>query len=644
MKKLLLTLLLLFSVGMVAKAQGSADLSTINGGKNATNYNTYKTTNGWTATNSAVNDANIDPSAAYPVLNGKKTAVGTLTSPTLNGGVGEVAIKCVYPYGESNGMKFTLNIKQNDAVVKTQTFTSASNTTAEFTSEAFNIAGDFVIEIKAGSPSNSTKNKDRLGIYELTWTGYTAGGNEKITLDAANIVVTAGEEAIESEKELDANTAVTFSYTTDNTNADITYSYSVDGGEDVEGNSYTFTGEKDVELTVKATSENTVSKTVKLLKKYPTVCPEPVFNVEDGAKVYAGQAVTVSCEGADIEWTVNDATITGTSYTITEEVGTQLTFYALASIEGRNPSTGIIETLMAEKEITVTVDEATEATFNFNEKNYGLTRFTAGSDYEPTLTEISEGIVKINFTGNFRLWGATAGDQLRVMSGATFTISVPEDYYIESITFDGSTSKATPDNGSLSSGNWNYNGFASAVKFTCGGRVDIDKATIKYAKVPPTLDGEPSVNIKHGSVGGVLTVDYTFTVAHYDANKHSFNVTLSVDGNNDIVFEDVTPAVNAAPARANAESTVFHKVMTAKHESLKGATPQVSVVATLNGAEVHNKTYGADKIHTTGIEDVTVEGSAEAEYYNLQGLRVAQPEAGQLYIKRQGGKAVKVRF
>jgi len=41
---------------------------------------------------------------------------------------------------------------------------------------------------------------------------------------------------------------------------------------------------------------------------------------------------------------------------------------------------------------------------------------------------------------------------------------------------------------------------------------------------------------------------------------------------------------------------------------------------------------------------VTVEGEGEAEYYNMQGLRVAQPEAGQLYIKRQGGKAVKVRF
>ncbi len=640
MRKLLLTLLLLFSVGMVAKAQGSADLSTINGGKNATNYSTYTTTNGWTATNSVVNNVKIDPSAAYPVLNGKTSAVGTLTSPTLNGGVGEVAIKCVYPNSETKGMKFTLNIKQNDAVVKTQTFTSASNTTAEFTSEAFNIAGDFVIEIKAGSPSNSTKNKDRLGIYELTWTGYTAGGNEKITLDAANIVVTAGEEAIESEKELDANTAVTFSYTTDNTNADITYSYSVDGGEDVEGNSYTFTGEKDVEITVKATSENTVSKTVKLLKKYPTVCPEPVFNVEDGAKVYAGQAVTVSCEGADIEWTVNDATITGTSYTITEEVGTQLTFYALASIEGRNPSTGNIETLMAEKEITVTVDEATEAMFDFfGGNNYGLTPQTDGGKYETAITEISNGIVTISFNGeHYRYWNNDK--TLRVQSDTKFTISVPDEYYITNIDMTG-TSASNVNTGTFNRGNWTptTGSFDSSVIFSPTTTTKIETITVQYAKLTPTLDGEPTINVTHASKKGVLIVEYSFNIANH--NGKPVAVTATIDGKEHIAFVDATPA--NAPARVAGESTTVSGTLRAEHADLVDASNlNVNLKATLDGQEFF--TRQATVTTTTGIEDVMVDGEGEAEYFNLQGLRVAQPEAGQLYIKRQAGKAVKVRF
>ena len=42
-----------------------------------------------------------------------------------------------------------------------------------------------------------------------------------------------------------------------------------------------------------------------------------------------------------------------------------------------------------------------------------------------------------------------------------------------------------------------------------------------------------------------------------------------------------------------------------------------------------------------GVEDVTVENNAKAVYYNLQGVEVANPEAG-LYIVRRGDKVSKV--
>lgn len=45
------------------------------------------------------------------------------------------------------------------------------------------------------------------------------------------------------------------------------------------------------------------------------------------------------------------------------------------------------------------------------------------------------------------------------------------------------------------------------------------------------------------------------------------------------------------------------------------------------------------------IDNITVEGvDAPVEYYNLQGMRVENPAAGQLYIKRQGSKATKILF
>lgn len=47
------------------------------------------------------------------------------------------------------------------------------------------------------------------------------------------------------------------------------------------------------------------------------------------------------------------------------------------------------------------------------------------------------------------------------------------------------------------------------------------------------------------------------------------------------------------------------------------------------------------KLGSTGIAEVEAEDGADAEWYNLQGMRV-QPTAPGVYIKHQGGKAVKV--
>ncbi len=46
----------------------------------------------------------------------------------------------------------------------------------------------------------------------------------------------------------------------------------------------------------------------------------------------------------------------------------------------------------------------------------------------------------------------------------------------------------------------------------------------------------------------------------------------------------------------------------------------------------------------TGVEDIEVEAAGTAEYFNLQGVRVANPEAGHVYIRVLGGKAAKVRL
>lgn len=48
-----------------------------------------------------------------------------------------------------------------------------------------------------------------------------------------------------------------------------------------------------------------------------------------------------------------------------------------------------------------------------------------------------------------------------------------------------------------------------------------------------------------------------------------------------------------------------------------------------------------DDPEVSGIEDVEMIENAPVEYYNLQGVKVENPEKG-IYIKRQGGKTTKV--
>ncbi len=45
-----------------------------------------------------------------------------------------------------------------------------------------------------------------------------------------------------------------------------------------------------------------------------------------------------------------------------------------------------------------------------------------------------------------------------------------------------------------------------------------------------------------------------------------------------------------------------------------------------------------------GIDEVEADSDAPAEYFNLQGIRVANPAQGNIYIKRQGSKVTKIAY
>lgn len=162
---------------------GRADFETVT--NTSTSYSSATTTAGWTATNCAVlkgGTSNSNPAFTMIgdvsnrafCMNGKTSAVGTITSPTLTDGCGTLSFSYGLPYSDTK-IKFKVDIMQNETVVKTFTVnpSSVAKQTAYTCEEAINVSGDFQIVFTNLSPSNSTSNKDRTAIWDVEWTGYS---------------------------------------------------------------------------------------------------------------------------------------------------------------------------------------------------------------------------------------------------------------------------------------------------------------------------------------------------------------------------------------------------------------------------------------------------------------------------------------
>ena len=147
----------------------------------------------------------------------------------------------------------------------------------------------------------------------------------------------------------------------------------------------------------------------------------------------------------------------------------------------------------------------------------------------------------------------------------------------------------------------------------------------------------------------VASLEYVLHVAnHNDGAVYSVALTFTpTDASKDTVVSEaneehtvIIDAPAAAVARVAAVTKLSGKV------GVDNLTPDteynVAVSYGLKGAEAKSSSLGTIKTLTTGIEDIAIDDAASAEYFNLQGVRVAQPEAGQIYIVRRGGKATKV--
>ena len=157
-----------------------------------TSYTKVTTKSGWVSTNTAVfqgGTTNSSPtfkaigtaSDRGFALNGKTSGKGKLTSPTLTGGLSKLTFGYANVFSESNGVDLTVTIKQNGTTIATKKLDN--NSVTQYTAYTFEwdlldegiaVTGEFTIEIANNSPSNSSKNKDRVCIFNLQWTNNPA--------------------------------------------------------------------------------------------------------------------------------------------------------------------------------------------------------------------------------------------------------------------------------------------------------------------------------------------------------------------------------------------------------------------------------------------------------------------------------------
>ena len=204
-----------------------ADFDTIvtsNANGDSSYKNTYTTANGWTTVNCAIQAGGSkasnpqfpvvgeDNTHKAPCLNGKTSAPGKVTSPTLTGGISKLTMSYTKMFTD---VKLSVTITVTDLATGTAyTKTVARDVEKdadkyvvwnyEWTLET-PISGDFTIEVVNDCPSGQDGNKDRFTILELAW---EANGGETPAPECQHTNTTV-EGAVEATCTTDGHTGKT---------------------------------------------------------------------------------------------------------------------------------------------------------------------------------------------------------------------------------------------------------------------------------------------------------------------------------------------------------------------------------------------------------------------------------------------------
>ncbi len=412
------------------------------------------------------------------------------------------------------------------------------------------------------------------------------------------------------------------------------------------------------------------------------------FSAENGSTVMAGSTITLSCENADrIMWSYTEDGIfeeyTEEGITVDE---TNSTIFAYGEYKGFRGEIASAAYTMKEVEIYTLVTDVNELKVGGKYIIAIKTANTAMGGVEEAKGE-SRDAVEVSFYGNdvvytenvssFRLVKADGGWKLRFDNGNYLMqnsntgdkIKEGESGYIYTITIDeDNNAKISPK---VNPAIWiQYNkGTASTTaryktyKSTSGMQA-VQLYHLAETFEAPAEDAE--VIYMHGvfadrawDFAAPVALSLTNDGTYMASNIHIGSIP-AVDGESlEYVFsttmaEGGVPHVagrRSIPAETNwadlGEGTVYHAGGVTKASAENAASEivpyTVAKAGLYNITADFNNAWPAITLSesiSTGVDNISV-ADGEAEYYNLQGIRVSEPKAG-VYIRRQGNSVSKV--
>lgn len=378
----------------------------------------------------------------------------------------------------------------------------------------------------------------------------------------------------------------------------------------------------------------------------------PTFTPVAG-NVIEGTEVSIACatEGATIHYTTDgtDPSASSTKYTAPIAIDEAMTIKAIAVKEGMRDS-GIAEaayTLIVAtptfdpaagavaKGTEVTITCATEgATFRYQinegEVQVGVSGMTITINEATTIKVVAskDGYVDSEATATYTIEG-----EAPIAPTAIFDFTIPENLQPAQTapTFPkNNTSNPTLEQRALMNNKRFYNNYANLEMTTTQTNPQLipqlwpavwsaDNSTIEttqlrvYAETTITITGAEDLMLEK--------IEFAGSGSASDAKLSNIQYSTGVKG----TYSGTTGTWTRSAGNSRAATTGERE----------------KVTFTVSGAARIDRITLSTSGTPTGVEDVTVDENAPVEYYNLQGVRVANPENG-IYIRRQGSKVSKV--